>query len=105
MATWKCNSCGATYSDTQRDGTAYFHACPAETITHSVFSLLGVLVTPESRAPMANARDENIPRGLTYIEGKPFIVTRDPTDATREIRTPAVSLVIAEGAGRTLVAP
>lgn len=27
MATFRCNACKGTYSDTTRDGTAYMHVC------------------------------------------------------------------------------
>lgn len=126
MTTWKCNSCGGQYQDSQPNGGAYFHVCPAEKITaHSAWNqgplvsaaviVAGVtvtpavygapvLVTPEARAPIDNPRNENPPSNLVYVEGKPKLVTRDPNDATRTNYTDAPSLIIADGAGRTLVA-
>ena len=102
MATVKCLSCGATYDTIQRDGSAYFHACPPDRITTPavIDKLSGAVTTPEVRTPLANPRNENIRPDLVYIEGKPKIVTRDPNDATRQIITDATSFIIAEGAGR-----
>lgn len=49
MSQWKCNSCGAGYSDTQADGTVYFHSCsPLPPNAQGV------------QAEHANKRDENI---------------------------------------------
>jgi hypothetical protein len=125
MPKYTCNSCGGTYSDTGRDGSVYFHACPPEKVTTpAVFNqgplitaaviVGGVTVTPavygppvqvsaEVRTPMANPRNENMRPDLVYLEGKPMIVARDPTDATRRNYTPAETFILAEGAGRTLV--
>lgn len=56
----KCNSCGATYFPVQADGTAYFHACPPEIITHAICDpKTGAVVTPEKREPRTNTRNEN----------------------------------------------
>jgi hypothetical protein len=125
MPTYQCVSCGGVYDSVQRDGSIYFHACPPEKVTTpAVFNqgplvsaavvVAGVTVTPavfgppvkvddEVRTPTANPRNENMRPDLVYLEGKPMIVARDPTDATRRTYTPATSLIIAEGAGRTLV--
>jgi hypothetical protein len=103
MAKYKCNSCGGIYSDTQKDGGRYFHACgPVANPNYQ----------PDPSKPNHDARetiervgrrDENTARNLQYIEGKPMIVTNDPNDATRQNITPAESLILSEGAGRTLI--
>jgi hypothetical protein len=103
MAQYKCNSCGAIYSDVQRDGAAYMHACPTEIVTHATFDKVGTKLTDEKREPFANPRNENTHPNLQYHEGKPVHVSRDVNDATRTVIIPAPTLIIAEGAGRTLI--
>jgi hypothetical protein len=102
MATVKCLSCGATYDTVQSDGNIYFHACPPDKVTTpAVFDATGTkLVSAEVRTPIANPRNENIRPDLVYIEGKPKLISRDPTDATRQIVKDADTFIIAEGAGR-----
>lgn len=47
--TWKCNSCGGTYVDVQRDGTIYQHVCGDE-----------IRDATGAKIPVANKRDENL---------------------------------------------
>lgn len=69
---FKCKACGAVYTDTQRDGTTYHHACPA------VEPIDGKPAKPMPR------RDENIAlaRGgaVTGIisEGQGVVCITDP---------------------------
>lgn len=101
MARYRCNSCGAEYEDRDAAGVMYFHACPTDKITHAVTDDKGNVVTPEKREPLPNRRDENAPKELIYIEGKPKLRKRDPNDPTRVTFEDADSLVRSEGAGRT----
>jgi hypothetical protein len=107
MATYQCLSCKAVYDIPGVGGRIYPHACPPEQVTtRAVFDTTGTkLVTPEVRTPLTNPRNENVRPDLQYIEGKPFLVSRDPNDATRQIQTPATSFIISEGAGRALYDP
>jgi hypothetical protein len=79
---YKCNSCGATYSDPLPDGSAYFHVCPPGT---------------------ENPRNENAPAGLQYFDGKPHLVASDPEDRARRVAKLVESTIISEGKGRKLV--
>jgi len=61
MTTVQCNSCKATYSPQQADGSAYFHACSPDVVTTpAVFDAAGKITAPEARAPRANIRNENL---------------------------------------------
>jgi len=103
MAKYRCNSCGGTYSDVLQDGTAYYHACgPIHNPAFNLDSAKGPLDTRDS-IERPNKRDENAPVTLRVVNGKPVLVTADVHDATRQIETPAASLIVSEGAGRTLV--
>ncbi len=59
MARWRCLSCHATYSDTDRDGGRYTHACSPEIIEHAEFDQSGKQTKPERRMPRPFIRDEN----------------------------------------------
>lgn len=101
---WKCNSCGATYPDPKPDGTPAFHVCSPDTIEqYAVTDEKGNVTQPEKRAPRASVRNENIRPGLVYLEGKPMLRERDPSDPTRWVAKPAESIIISEGEGRTAV--
>jgi|SRR5579872_2615673 len=102
--TYICLSCKAVYDPIQRDGTTHGHVCPPDRVTTpATFDATGTtLVTPEVRTPIANPRNENVRPDLMYIEGKPYLVTRDPNDSTRRIEKPADTFIIAEGLGRAL---
>ena len=56
----RCNVCLGEYSDTQRDGAGYHHACSPEVIQHAAFDAQGKQLTPEVRTPRPGARDENV---------------------------------------------
>lgn len=61
MSLVKCNSCGATYSQKQSDGSHYFHECSPEVITYAICNpLTGAVTTPEIRTPRPNIRNENV---------------------------------------------
>ena len=49
MATFQCKACQGTYSDTQQDGTTYFHACAPLSPDENL-----------NQAERPNRRDENI---------------------------------------------
>jgi hypothetical protein len=102
MTTYQCVSCGGVYDDRDANGILYFHACPPDRVTTpAVFdSITGLLKTPEVRTPTPNPRNENIRPDLVYVDGKPHIVARDPTDASRQTYSPAASFILAEGGGR-----
>jgi hypothetical protein len=103
MAKYKCNSCGATYTDIGRDGVPYRHTCGPTSNPNYQPDPGKPNHDPETHVERANARNENTAPNLQYHEGKPVIVTRDPNDATRQNVVPAESLIISEGLGRTLI--
>lgn len=103
MAKYQCNTCRGTYSDVDAKGAIYAHVCPTEIISHSEFDANGIQAKPETRSPLANRRDENPPPGLEFRAGVAYIVTADPHDKMRHNAVPADSLIVAEGAGRTLL--
>lgn len=103
MASFKCNSCGGTYSDTQADGTSYFHACAPETIEPAEFDATGKRTKEEKRTPRTDVRDENFVRGLVLVDGKPKLQTADPTKNVPSIFIDPPSLIVSEGKGRTQI--
>ncbi len=101
---FECNSCHARYADPRPDGTPAFHVCPPEVIeSYAVSDGKGNVTKPEKRSPRRSIRNENIRPDLVYLEGKPFIRAQDPQDASRRTLTPAQSIIISEGEGRTAV--
>jgi hypothetical protein len=70
----QCNSCNGTYDDTQPDGARTYHVCPPEIITYATFDTNGKQLTPETRAPRPNIRDERI-TGYDTDTGKVIIVS------------------------------
>lgn len=94
MARWRCQSCGGTYSDTQRDGTLYFHACPPDHIDER-----------GERVPIPNRRDENIRPGLWIRTGVDGTVTVVDTDGQVVAEGERSLPIKAEGRGRTLIEP
>lgn len=108
MSTWKCLSCGATYSDTSPGGYAFYHACPTEKVTPGVFDARGNLVTPEKREPFPNRRDENVTPGLEWFHetgGPPKCMKQvpHPEERGRFIFVETQPTIVSEGAGRELV--
>ncbi len=56
----QCNECGSTYSDTQRDGAAYFHACaPIHNPAYQPDPAKGAF-DPREMVERPGARNENI---------------------------------------------
>jgi len=105
MSEYKCNSCGATYSDVTQNGGAYYHACSPEVIEPATFDDTGKQLSAEKRTPRENPRDERLLDGLVFDEGVVKVPVPDPETPGRMILKPAASLIVSEGAGRTLVAP
>ncbi len=103
MAKYQCNSCEAVYLTPQLDGGHYAHVCAPVVNPNHQPDLRAPKYDPATHVARENARNENPPQGLQYIESKPFMVTRDKNDATRETHVPATSLIVSEGAGRTLL--
>jgi hypothetical protein len=101
--TWKCNACGATYADHQRDGSEYYHVCPPTTVQGVQPNPEMPGYTPPSVKARPDGRNENIRPNLRYVEGLPVLVRPDPADPARLISTKADSIIVAEGAGRTEV--
>jgi hypothetical protein len=101
----QCNSCGGQYDKFSADGVRYYHTCSPDEITHATADVEGKPGTPETRKPRANRRDENIPRGLVHMEGKPMLIGGYDADKARRILTPADSVVTLEGDGVTIIAP
>jgi hypothetical protein len=81
VSKFKCNNCGATYSDAQADGTEYYHAC----------------------AGGDNPRNENPTPGLQFVDGEYKVHVPDPETPGRLLLKKAGALIVSEGAGRTLV--
>ena len=100
---WKCNSCGATYSDTNPDGTAYYHVCDTEILVHGLFDSQGKPTQPATTKRRESIRDERPHPELTYVDGKPMRQKANPEDLGRTILTPWEYTIRSEGAGRTIV--
>lgn len=79
MRTYKCNSCGGTYSDVMPDGGAYYHVCPE------------------------GARNENVRLDVIERDGKLFVQTGSFQDEAGPQLVEVQSRLTSEGAGRTLV--
>ena len=105
MTTFKCNSCGATYLDQQRDGTRYFHACGPQITKRAVLDAAGATVTPQVEAEIADGRNENTPPGLLIVEGKLVRSQLIPGETGLFQLVPADTFLISEGKGRTQIAP
>lgn len=103
MSKWKCNSCGEVYSDTAFDGSPAYHVCSPETIEHAKCDAEGKILTPEKRTPRENVRNENMKPGLIFVDGEYILQTPDPTGNVPMLTTKPGSIIISEGAGRTLV--
>jgi hypothetical protein len=90
MARWRCNACRGTYTDTQADGSTYFHSCPPYHADQA-----GTLI------PIVNPRNENLAlapngeplgiisagAGVTPLDGQP-----EPEPAWIAIIKPLVRL-------------
>ncbi len=81
MSKWRCNSCGGTYSDTQADGSLYYHVC----------------------AGVEHIRNENPPANLLVVDGRMVRATPHPEEPGQVRYTPAEFEILSEGAGRTLL--
>lgn len=103
MSKWKCNACGGTYSDTQRDGSLYFHACGPEIVHAGEADGQGQIVKPRVERERHNKRDENLTPGLAYDVAQQGYFTPNPEDPTGSIFHPGPVPIISEGAGRTAV--
>jgi len=103
MANWKCNACGATYSDTLRDGGPYTHVCGPEIVSHEVTDDKGQIVKPRVEREYANHRDENPLPGVAYDAKRKGHVLPDPDDPTGTVFYPGPVPIKSEGAGRTAV--
>lgn len=59
---WRCTNCGGTYTDVDRSGVSYYHACPeGRVLVAGVFAPF----------PARDRRDENIESSPTIkAEGK-----------------------------------
>lgn len=93
MSIWKCNACGGTYNDLNRDGSIYMHAC-----SPTPANAQGV------QTELPNKRDENIAldaekrphgiisvgAGVTPMQGQ---TTSDPPWIV-QLRTQAAALAI-----------
>ncbi len=101
---FQCITCSGTYSDTQPDGTPYFHGCPSETVQPAVFDATGKVTVAEVRTPLANRRDERIKPGLIIQDGKVYREVADPTHDKPPTLDPAVVEIISQGKGRTQIA-
>jgi len=99
MANLKCNACGGTYNTTQRDGTAYFHQCPAEIITTPASSTASGAGAGEVREQRTAIRDENIRRGIVYVDGKPHKFVPNPEERNQSLLVPGEAGIISEGDG------
>jgi hypothetical protein len=104
MARWQCNSCGATYHDTMRDGSTYFHACGPEIVTRETLDDKGQIKTPRVERERANKRDENHLHVLGIDAEQKAWFERDPDDVTRRIYHHGPVPMLSEGAGRTRLA-
>ena len=82
VSKWTCNSCEGTYSDASGGGP-YFHVCPDGT---------------------ANPRNENVRTDVIEQDGKLYVQTGSFQDQAGPQLVEVASRLIAEGAGRTLVA-
>ena len=85
---FKCNGCGGTYSDSQLDGTLYFHACPP--------------LPPDENAVVAerpNKRDENIVPGIEYTTTKDGVRLLFTGAASAAMRKGTLVGIQLEGAG------
>jgi hypothetical protein len=104
MARWQCNSCGATYSDTMRDGSTYLHACNTEVVTQRAeFDDSGKHTREEKREQHPNPRNENAIQGIVFHNGKHVRFVRDPHDSTRIDVVDTLPGIVLEGEGRTLI--
>lgn len=102
MAKWRCNSCGGTYFDVQRDGGAYFHACGA--IPNQAYQPNPTLPNhdPRTHIEVDNPRDERPIPGLIYLDGKPH--KQVPHFEERgTMLAPCDFAIMAEGKGRTQI--
>lgn len=104
MPKYICLSCLGSYDTIQRGAGWHPHVCPSERIkTHAVCDpTTGAIKTPAVLEPMPNPRNENPRPDLQYIEGKPKLVSRDPTDSTRRNVVDADTFIVSEGLGRAL---
>lgn len=66
----KCQSCGGTYEDTQRDGAAYYHRCPPLS-SAEIRTAIAANQSPLSAAQAAQlaALDASAPDPLTGATG------------------------------------
>jgi hypothetical protein len=103
MATFKCNSCGGVYSETQRDGSTYFHVCADVVVAEQKADAEGRVIKRAVYGQRDNARNENYMPGLRFVDGAPMMETPDPETPSRMILTPAPRIIVSEGAGRTVV--
>lgn len=103
MPTYKCNSCGGTYTTPQADGMAYYHVCPTETIEPAGFDVGGKLTTQEKRTRRTDIRDERPAPGTFYADGKPFVQVPNPEERNQFILAPGGGGIVSEGKGRTLI--
>lgn len=73
-----CDSCGGEYSDLQKDGSEYYHACPPD----GPVNLLG------QASPIANPRNENVKKlGLIVIPGTNREITQVDLKSAGQGRT------------------
>jgi hypothetical protein len=103
MSRYQCNTCGEIYSDVMPHGRQYYHVCTQETIEHAQCDDAGKIIKPEKRTPRENVRNENVKPGLICEGGKYILRRPDPNDSVKIITEEVQSIIIAEGAGRTLV--
>lgn len=56
LMTWKCNSCGGSYADTQGSGFVYMHVCPP-TVSNGVGGQTPTF-NPRDETPLVDSRGD-----------------------------------------------
>lgn len=95
----KCAACGGVFLDPQRDGSAYFHACPP--IPNDAYQPDPAQDNYDPRETVLREghRDERPIAGMQVLDGKLHVPTYVAEEG-RQMLKPGKFAIVSEGKGR-----